>query len=80
MPALTVKNIPDDLYTRLKESAQVHHRSMNGEILYCVERTLGTHRIDISEHLAIARKLRLKTASRPITDDELSTIKNDGRP
>jgi plasmid stability protein len=80
MPALTVKNIPDDLYVRLKESAKVHHRSMNSEILYCVERTLGTHRIDVSEHLAIARKLRLKTSSHPITDDELSTLKNDGRP
>jgi len=40
MPALTVKNIPDDLYTHLKESARVHQRSMNSEILYCVERTL----------------------------------------
>jgi len=80
MPALTVKNIPDDLYAHLKESARVHQRSMNSEILYCVERTLGTHRIDIAEYLAIARKLRLKTASHPITDSQLSTIKNDGRP
>jgi len=31
-------------------------------------------------HTIIARKLRLKTAFYPIADDELSTIKNDGRP
>ncbi|VAX02847.1 hypothetical protein MNBD_GAMMA19-1382 [hydrothermal vent metagenome] len=31
MPAMTIKNIPDDLYSRLKEAAQTHHRSMNSE-------------------------------------------------
>jgi len=49
MPALTIKNIPDDLYSRLKKSAQVHRRSLNSEILYCVERTLVPYKIDVSE-------------------------------
>ena len=43
MPALTVKNIPDDLYSQLKKAAQAHRRSLNSEILYCVEKTIGTH-------------------------------------
>ncbi len=55
MPTLTVKNVPVNLYTRLKESAKAHHRSMNSEILYCVERTLGSRKIDASEQIAIAR-------------------------
>lgn len=80
MPNLTVKNIPDELYLRLKEVARAHHRSMNSEIIYCVEKTLGTHRVDVSEHLAIARKMRLKTASHPITTDELIAAKNLDRP
>lgn len=80
MPNLTVKNIPDELYLRLKEVARAHHRSMNSEIIYCVEQTLGTHRLDVSEHLAIARKLRLKTASHPITINELIAAKNADRP
>ena len=80
MPNLTVKNIPDELYLRLKEVARAHHRSMNSEIIYCVENTLGTHRVDVSEHLAIARKLRLKTVSNPITVDVLIVAKNTGRP
>ncbi len=80
MPALTIKNIPDDLYARLKEAAQAHHRSLNSEILYCVERTLGSHKIDVSEHLTVARALRAKTASNPLTDDELNAAKNKGRP
>ncbi|MCI5147781.1 MAG: Arc family DNA-binding protein, partial [Candidatus Electrothrix sp. AR3] len=40
MPTLTLKNISDDLYTRLKEAAQTHRRSLNSEILYCIEQTL----------------------------------------
>jgi len=80
MPTLTLKNIPDDLYARLKDAAQAHHRSMNSEILYCVERTLTPHKIDVSEQLAIARTLRAKTAACPITDDEINSAISEGRP
>jgi len=79
MPALTLKNIPDNVYLQLKEAAQTHHRSLNSEILYCIERVLGTHRIDISEQLTIARTLRAKTEISPITNDELTAAKNEGR-
>ena len=80
MPALTLKNIPEDLYARLKESAQVHRRSLNSEILYCVERALVPYRIDVSEHILTARKVREKTADYPLTDDLLNSAKNNGRP
>ena len=80
MPALTIKNIPDDLYTRLKEAAQAHRRSMNSEILYCVERTLVPYKIDLSEHLATARRIREKSAAYVLTDEILNDVKNGGRP
>ena len=80
MPALTIKNIPDDLYARLKISAQVHRRSLNSEILYCVERTLVPYKVDVSEHIFSARKIRELTAEYPLTDELLIVAKNDGRP
>ena len=80
MPALTVKNIPDDLYSRLKEAARVHRRSLNSEILYCVERMLVPYRIEASDHLAMARKLREKSAAYLLTDELIDSAKNDGRP
>jgi plasmid stability protein len=80
MPALTLKKIPDNLYLQLKEAAKAHHRSLNSEILYCVERTLGTHKINIAEHLSMARTLRAKTDATPVTNDELTAVKNEGRP
>jgi len=30
---LTLKNIPDELYGRLKQAAEVHHRSLNSEVI-----------------------------------------------
>ena len=80
MPTLTLKNIPDNLYARLKESAQVHRRSLNSEILNCVERTLVPYKIDVTEHILTARKIREKTADYPLTDELLNSAKNDGRP
>ena len=40
MPTLTVKNIPDDLYAHLREAASLNHRSLNSEIIVCLERAL----------------------------------------
>jgi plasmid stability protein len=37
MPALTLKNIPDDLHARLKASAARNRRSLNSEILARLE-------------------------------------------
>ena len=34
---LTLKNIPDAVYTRLKDSADAHRRSLNGEAIFCLE-------------------------------------------
>jgi len=80
MPMLTLKNIPDDLYLKLKEAARMHHRSMNGEILHCLELVLCGREIDTRERLSVARHLRLKTHSHQLNDDLLDKIKNDGRP
>jgi len=80
MPTLTLKNIPDDTYTRLKEAARLHHRSMNSEILYCVERALCSHPADVEERLSAARRLRSMSASHRLTDDELIQARNEGRP
>ena len=79
MHTLTLKNIPSDLYQQLKQVAKTHRRSLNSEILYCVERALNPNKIDLSEHITIARALRAKTATHAITNDEINAAKNEGR-
>ena len=79
MPALTVKNIPDDLYRLLKESAELHRRSLNSEVIVCIERALRSRRVDADELLERARALRAKTKKHPIRDADFSKAKAAGR-
>ena len=80
MRAITVKNIPDNLYQRLKQSATENRRSINSEILVCIEQTVQTRkREDIQDILARARKLREKTRGYVLTDRKFSEMKTTGR-
>jgi antitoxin FitA len=79
MATVTVKNIPDEIYERLKQSAKSSHRSINGEIIACIERAVQGRR-NVDEILAEARKIRQWTAAHPLTDEELTRAKNEGRP
>jgi antitoxin FitA len=80
MATITVKNIPTELYERLKTAAQAHRRSMNSEIIVCIEQAVGAHPVDPDAVLASARRLRRLTHGAPITDAEFSQAKAAGRP
>ena len=80
MPTLTVKNIPDDLYARLKRRAEMNRRSINSEIIMCIERTVRSTRIDPETVLVRARKLREKSGDYIITEDAFNQAKTTGRP
>ena len=58
---IEVKNIPDDLYCQLKETAEQHRRSLNRQVIVCLERSLQIPRVDAGSILSRARELRLKT-------------------
>ena len=80
MPTITVKNIPVEIYEKLKRAAAISHRSINSEIIACIERAVRSQEVDTDLLLANARKLRAKTAGHPITDRELVQAKVAGRP
>ena len=77
---LTLKNIPDSVYERLKASAELHRRSMNSEAIVCLEAVLASTRVAPAERLARARALRaaLEPAKFPVL--ELDALKRVGRP
>ena len=79
MPSITVKNIPLELYERLKQTARANRRSINSEIIICIERTMNTQQAHPKEIVANARRLREKTARYLITDDEFTRVKSEGR-
>ena len=80
MATITVKKFPDELYERLKQSAGANHRSINSEVIVCVERALGARREDVEATLARARETRKLFRGPPITDEELNEMKRWGRP
>ncbi|NCW27611.1 MAG: plasmid stability protein [Verrucomicrobia bacterium] len=41
MATLTLKDVPEKLHSALKKQADRHRRSLNQEILYCLERLTG---------------------------------------
>jgi len=79
MTAITVKNIPDDLYELLKAQAKTNRRSINNEIIMLIERSVRSYRIDPEEVIARAREIR-ETIEYVITDEELEKFINEGRP
>ena len=41
MATLQVRNIPPQIYSRLKAASKAHHRSISGEVLAILESALG---------------------------------------
>ena len=79
MPTLTVKGLPDELYMRLKQSAEDNRRSLNAEIIACIERALRSRRVSPEEILARARDLRSLDPQPPLTDEFLDEARRRGR-
>ena len=80
MPALTIKNIPDDVYNALKDIAKQQHRSINSEVIMCLKRSLLPKLISPEERLSTIRALRSQIKSGVITADDIDQVINEGRP
>jgi antitoxin FitA len=80
MPTITVKNIPTELYELLKQSAATNRRSINSEIITCIERAVRGRKVNPEILIERARRLRLKTKDHPVTDNDLANWKQVGRP
>jgi antitoxin FitA len=74
---LTLKNIPDTVYERLKSSAAQNRRSLNSEAIVCLEAVLSPAAPSNIERLQRARSLR---SALPEFDHQLAAqFKTEGR-
>lgn len=80
MTTITLKNIPDELYEQIKQSAIQHRRSINSEIIFWLERVLSAPKVDVEATVARAKQLREEAALYITANDEINTLKNAGRP
>ena len=76
---LTLKNIPDPVYERLKLSAEIHRRSLNSEAIVCLESVLLPTRITPDERLASARELRAALPKGKFRARDIDAAKREGR-
>jgi len=77
---LTLKNIPDVVYDRLKLSAVAHRRSMNSEAIVCLEAVLLPVKVTPTESLARARELRATLPKGKFRARDIDELKRKGRP
>ncbi len=80
MPALTIKNIPDSLYEQLKFAAELHRRSINSEVLVCLEKVLVAKKTNTNDRLQRVEQLRTSIKPNIITADEIDQAIENGRP
>ncbi len=79
MPGITIKNIPNELYQRLAETARTHHRSIAKEIVVALERHVGKPTQDKQALLERIRAVRERYQP-TISDTDVEGWKNAGRP
>ena len=80
MKTITLKSIPDSLYEQLKQNARQNHRSINSEIIVCIERSVQSQKHNDPESLLVkARQMRARIKDHVLTQDEFNKMKNTGR-
>jgi plasmid stability protein len=78
--AITVKNIPQPLYEKLKKRATRNRRSVNGEIISIFEEALTVRPVKPEEIIASARALRERTRNFVLDQEFIDQAKSEGRP
>jgi plasmid stability protein len=68
MASVTVKNVPEDIYEKLKQRAKANQRSMNAEVIACLQETVGSGRFDPEKLLARIEALHSRISSPLLTD------------
>ncbi|KZZ41839.1 DNA-binding protein, partial [Oleiphilus sp. HI0085] len=63
----------------LKQSAEAHHRSINSELIVCLEKVLRPQKIDKDQLLMNARTMRQKLKGLKVTEEDLTKAKAEGR-
>ena len=76
--SLTIKNIPDDLYLRLKQAAESNHRSMNGQAIVSLDGALTRQKQSAEDWLAGVDSLRLSIGKK-FKAGEIDRAKRVGR-
>lgn len=76
---ITIRDIPDDIYENLKRQAELHHRSINSEVIVYLKKMVRSHRRNPDEIIARAKKLKQK-ANGSLSMVQIQDAIDQGRP
>ncbi len=81
MATLTIKNLPDEIYTALRKAAERHRRSINSEAIVCLEQSVMGINNDTEADIERIRNMRTRLQEKGVwlTDEILERVKNEGR-
>lgn len=80
MPSITVRDIPEEIYQKIKQEAVANKRSINSEILYGLEQNYDKIQPNKQAILEKVRRLRAKTKGRIyLTEADITKAKSEGR-
>jgi uncharacterized protein YpuA (DUF1002 family) len=78
MANVTIKNMPDELYKIVKLLAKSHQRSLNNELIFRIQKSVGSERIDPEKIRTQAREFRKRIKVR-LSPAEIEEAINFGR-
>jgi len=76
---ITIRDIPDEVYEKLKKQAELHHRSINSEVIYYLKRIVQSHRPDPDQIIARAKHLK-QQAKGSLSLQQIQQAIEQGRP
>lgn len=76
---ITIRDIPDEVYDKLKQQAELHRRSVNSEVIVYLERMVSSTKPDADQIIKRAKNLK-KSAQGRLSIDEIQKQIDIGRP
>ena len=80
MPSITINDLPDNLYRRLKAAADAHARTLADEVVHCLEAALGRQTEDPAKRLERIRWIRARIPPEAASPEALGDAIEDRRP
>lgn len=76
---ITIRDIPDEIYEKLKLQANKHHRSINSEVIVYLKRIVQSHQHSPEQIIARAKNLKQK-ANGSLSMKQIQKSIEQGRP
>ena len=76
---ITLKGIPENVYTQLKSSAEANRRSLNSEAIACLETVLVPRKTSALGHASKAQAIRERLQTQAFSSQDIDEFKRSGR-